>query len=113
MGRPHATLPRPPTMPPSRRSPESVTDGQAGWEETVTAESSRFLSADDFEGTGILAGVDPCASNYWWIPELQTHPGPTIDAGDVRPPAVRGAAEGAVTHQAARRPSSRSSTAAA
>ena len=57
-------------MPLSRRSPESVTAGQAAWEETVTAESSRFLSADDFEGTGILAGVDPCESRYWWIPEL-------------------------------------------
>lgn len=32
-----------------------------------------FLSAEDFDATGILAGVEPCASNYWWIPEL--HPG--------------------------------------
>ena len=29
-----------------------------------------FLSAEDFDATGILAGVEPCASNYWWIPEL-------------------------------------------
>ncbi len=29
-----------------------------------------FLSAEDFDATGILAGVEPCASNYWWMPEL-------------------------------------------
>lgn len=29
-----------------------------------------FLSADDFDATGILVGVDPCASAYWWMPEL-------------------------------------------
>ncbi len=31
-----------------------------------------FVSADDFDATGILAGCDPCASNYWWMPELHT-----------------------------------------
>jgi hypothetical protein len=31
---------------------------------------AHFLSADDFDGTGILTGVDPCASSYWWMPEL-------------------------------------------
>lgn len=29
-----------------------------------------FVSAEDFDGTGILAGVDPCESRYWWLPEL-------------------------------------------
>ncbi len=29
-----------------------------------------FVSAEDFDCTGILAGVDPCESNYWWIPEM-------------------------------------------
>jgi len=33
-------------------------------------EGSFFVSAEDFDGTGILAGCDPCASNYWWMPEL-------------------------------------------
>jgi hypothetical protein len=33
-------------------------------------ESRPFVSAEDFDATGILAGVDPCASNYWWMPEL-------------------------------------------
>lgn len=29
-----------------------------------------FVSAEDFDRTGILAGVDPCESRYWWMPEL-------------------------------------------
>jgi len=29
-----------------------------------------FISAEDFDATGILAGVDPCESRYWWMPEL-------------------------------------------
>jgi hypothetical protein len=29
-----------------------------------------FTSAEDFDATGILAGVDPCESRYWWLPEL-------------------------------------------
>ena len=33
-----------------------------------------FLSAEDFDCTGILAGIEPCASSYWWMPEL--HDGP-------------------------------------
>ena len=49
-----------------------------------------FVSADDFDATGILAGCDPCASNYWWMPEL--HSGapaelavaPIADAGGAR-----------------------------
>jgi len=29
-----------------------------------------FISAEDFDRTGILTGVDPCESQYWWLPEL-------------------------------------------
>ena len=29
-----------------------------------------FVSAEDFDATGVLAGVDPCESRYWWMPEL-------------------------------------------
>ena len=43
---------------------------------TVTAEG-RFVSADDFDATGVLAGMDPCESRYWWMPELY---GPDADA---------------------------------
>jgi hypothetical protein len=42
--------------------------------ETVPATGGRaasaFVSAADFDGTGILAGIDPCESRYWWMPEL-------------------------------------------
>lgn len=27
-------------------------------------------SAEDFDATGILRGIDPCESRYWWIPDL-------------------------------------------
>ena len=37
-----------------------------------------FISAEDFDATGILAGVDPCESRYWWMPELY---GPESAAG--------------------------------
>ncbi|MFM7109286.1 MAG: hypothetical protein ACKOZU_11945 [Planctomycetaceae bacterium] len=32
--------------------------------------SRAFTSAEDFDGTGILAGLDPCESRYWWVPDL-------------------------------------------
>jgi hypothetical protein len=34
------------------------------------ATASPFVSAEDFDVTGLLAGVDPCESRYWWMPEL-------------------------------------------
>jgi len=37
-----------------------------------------FLSAEDFDATGVLPGVDPCESRYWWMPELY---GPESAAG--------------------------------
>lgn len=71
-----------------------------------------FLSAEDFDVTGILAGVEPCASNYWWIPELQAEPAAAAaPAPELAPPAVVPPA--APRRQAARRASSRSGTAAA
>lgn len=45
----------------------------AGREPTVGTES-RFISAEDFDATGILTGVDSCASSYWWVPELHAAP---------------------------------------
>ncbi|MFM9059554.1 MAG: hypothetical protein ACKOSQ_10600 [Planctomycetaceae bacterium] len=33
------------------------------------AASRPFVSPEDFDGTGILAGVDPCESRYWWLPD--------------------------------------------
>lgn len=31
-----------------------------------------LISAEDYDPTGILAGVDPCESRYWWMPELHS-----------------------------------------
>lgn len=55
-----------------------------------------FVSAEDFDVTGLLTGLDPCESRYWWMPELY---GPEADAA------------GAVLH-ATRRTSSRPTAAA-
>jgi hypothetical protein len=38
----------------------------------AAAADTRLLSAEDFDDTGILVGVDPCASSYWWTPELHS-----------------------------------------
>jgi hypothetical protein len=29
-----------------------------------------FVAAEDYDSTGIMAGVDPSESRYWWLPEL-------------------------------------------
>lgn len=85
-----------------------------------------FASAEDYDGTGILAGVDLSASLYWWMPDLYTSPAPdAADAGSLAPaPVAAGpAAPVAVTTadtmersprggQAARRPGSPSTAAA-
>ena len=34
------------------------------------AQPTGFLVAEDFDSTGIMAGVDPSESRYWWLPEL-------------------------------------------
>lgn len=40
-----------------------------------------FVSAEDFDGTGILTGVDPCESRYWWLPELASRGGAAEQCG--------------------------------
>ncbi|MFM7077176.1 MAG: hypothetical protein ACKO5R_03870 [Planctomycetaceae bacterium] len=71
-----------------------------------------FLSAEDFDVTGILAGVEPCASSYWWIPELQAEPAAAPEAAvEIAAPAPLVPAT--PRRQAARRAPSRSGTAAA
>lgn len=37
---------------------------------TAAAAARPFVSAEDFDVTGMLTGVDPCESRYWWMPEL-------------------------------------------
>ena len=44
-----------------------------------TAVGVGFVSAEDFDATGVLTGVDPCESRYWWMPELY---GPDPAAAD-------------------------------
>jgi hypothetical protein len=36
----------------------------------AAAATDAFVSAEDFDLTGILTGVDPCEPRYWWMPEL-------------------------------------------
>lgn len=63
-----------------------------------------FVSPDDFDTTGILMGFDPCASSYWWMPEL--HAGVAANAAPNAGPMI---ASG--TH-ATRRTTSRAQAAA-
>ena len=65
--------------------------------------TSPFVSAEDFDGTGILAGMDPCESLYWWMPELYgPDPARRCDAD----------AAAAIAIQATRRTPSRTTAAA-
>ncbi|MFM8415620.1 MAG: hypothetical protein ACKOCX_12970 [Planctomycetota bacterium] len=54
-----------PLQPPRPYSPAS-TPGLAATRPAATG----FVVAEDFDGTGIMAGVDTSESRYWWIPEL-------------------------------------------
>jgi hypothetical protein len=67
--------------------------------EVRPAGSVAFVSAEDFDATGVLTGVDPCESRYWWMPELY---GPDAAAGD----------DAADRGQATRRTASRATAAA-
>jgi hypothetical protein len=49
-----------------------------------------FVSAEDFDSTGLFTGVDPCASSYWWMPDLQ------VDALPLQPATGTIAAGGSV-----------------
>jgi hypothetical protein len=44
-----------------------------------------FLSADAFDPTGILLGVDPAEPCYWWVPELYGPDG-AAGSGSLEPP---------------------------
>jgi hypothetical protein len=79
-----------------------------------------FVSAEDFDATGILAGVDPCASNYWWIPELYgpdwgPDGGPDLGSAQIRvrlAEKATGPAGASDRDQATRRTASRTTAAA-
>jgi len=67
----------------------------------------RFVSATDFDATGVLAGMDPSESRYWWMPELY---GPDGETAGARRPLADALARG--PRQATRRSTSRSTAAA-
>ncbi|MFM7135894.1 MAG: hypothetical protein ACKO1M_02325 [Planctomycetota bacterium] len=45
-----------------------------------TADRGGFVTAEDYDSTGIMTGVDPSESRYWWVPELYG-PEPARTAG--------------------------------
>ena len=53
-----------PPQPASPRSPGAVSGSP------TPRRGGAFVSAEDFDATGILAGMDCCESRYWWVPEL-------------------------------------------
>jgi hypothetical protein len=55
-----------------------------------------FVSAEDFDCTGILAGIDPCASSYWWMPELHGQEPHGQERSDRAEPTAASAGLGAV-----------------
>lgn len=48
---------------------------------TAGGNSRGFVSAEDYDRTGILMGMDPCESRYWWLPELHA---PAAPVGDLQ-----------------------------
>jgi len=66
--------------------------------------SRMFVSAEDFDSTGVLAGCDPCASNYWWMPELHASAPAELTVASV--------ADSNLTHHATRRATARPQAAA-
>jgi hypothetical protein len=101
---------------PPRPSAPSQTVG--GFDGFAAGCAGLFASPQDYDATGILAGVDPYESCYWWMPELYaspiTSPVTAEAAGDISNPARRsGLAERLVrAGQAARRTPSRNTAAA-
>lgn len=88
--------------------PFSTTAAAAIAPTTDRTSGGRFVSAEDFDGTGILTGVDPCESRYWWMPELY---GP--QATDVHAPHGQSTAIGWDTDSQGRYAASRPFTPAA
>lgn len=69
-------------QPPLSSAPSQTAGGFDG---RLLGASGFFPSAEDYDTTGILAGVDLCESRYWWMPELYTSPdtSPVFDTGAV------------------------------
>ena len=86
-------------------------EAAAFWDIPASTAGGLFASADDYDATGILAGVDPCESRYWWMPELHASPlssGQPVISGSQSSIAERSLRAG----HAARRTGSRNTAAA-
>lgn len=60
-----------PSPPPSDPMNSGTMPGwDLAWDAPAATAHGPFASAEDYDATGILAGVDPCESRYWWMPEL-------------------------------------------
>ena len=67
--RPNDTPVRHPATPTSGTMPHDLPS--AAVDLTAAPQTARrFVSAEDFDRTGIFTGFDPCVSAYWWMPEL-------------------------------------------
>lgn len=110
---------------PPASSPAALPPTPAVFDWQAAVLDGAFASPEDYDSTGILAGVDPFESRYWWMPELYTGgsaagESAAVDRQDgpavVAPPAAgdhQGSPERPLkTGQAARRPGSRSTAAA-
>jgi hypothetical protein len=51
-----------------------------------------FIAPEDFDPTGIMTGVDPSESHYWWMPELYGPEGPQTRAATRPAQAANGSA---------------------
>lgn len=92
-----------PLCPPAPFQGSRAHEASAPWNAGV----ERFVSAEDFDAIGVLAGMDPCESRYWWIPELYA---PEASSAGARSPLAELLARGGV--QATSRPLSRPTAAA-
>jgi hypothetical protein len=59
-----------------------------------------LAAAEDFDATGILVGMDPFASRYWWLPELYEPDGACRSAGSACCPPNAVTAVGHATNRA-------------
>jgi len=110
-------------LPPA--SPATMPPAPAAFDWQAAVLAGAFACPEDYDATGILAGVDPFESRYWWMPELYTSGSVVGEYADESPlgGAAVVAAPGPIdgqgsqerplkTGQAARRPGSRSPAAA-
>jgi len=61
--------------------PSASVQTAAGFDGPASGCAGLFASPEDYDATGILAGVDPYESRYWWMPDLYTSSTHTSTAG--------------------------------